>query len=161
MGGYKSCISALTPGDLAAVALDVGFAEGVAYALTRTFAKANAWHGLAIEVTRHTNVYVLTWNPFTGHGPYGTREAAVAAALAEHDPGDEEEEEEARARTAVYTSAFGRIIKFDKEDDGRFIARIPDLPGCMVYGDTMLEAFVLVQFLEERIILDRKAHGED
>jgi predicted RNase H-like HicB family nuclease len=31
-------------------------------------------------------------------------------------------------------------IVFDREDDGRWIAEAPDLPGVLVYGDSREEA---------------------
>ncbi len=31
-------------------------------------------------------------------------------------------------------------IEFDREDDGRWIADIPQVPGAMAYGDTRREA---------------------
>jgi len=32
------------------------------------------------------------------------------------------------------------IIEYEQEDDGRWIAEIPSLPGAMVYGSTREEA---------------------
>lgn len=38
-------------------------------------------------------------------------------------------------------------IEFDREVDGRHIASVPELPGCMVYGRTAAEAENKVQRL--------------
>lgn len=46
-------------------------------------------------------------------------------------------------------------IEFDREDDGRWIAEIPDLPGVMVYGETQEDAEVRVTALALRVIADR------
>jgi predicted RNase H-like HicB family nuclease len=46
-------------------------------------------------------------------------------------------------------------IEIDREDDGRWIAEIPGLPGVMVYGDTKLEAISAVQALALRVLADR------
>jgi predicted RNase H-like HicB family nuclease len=46
-------------------------------------------------------------------------------------------------------------IEIDREDDGRWIAEIPELPGVMVYGDTKLEAISAVQALALRVLADR------
>ena len=32
------------------------------------------------------------------------------------------------------------VVEFDREDDGRWIAEIPKLPGVMAYGNTKPEA---------------------
>ncbi|MBX9678234.1 MAG: type II toxin-antitoxin system HicB family antitoxin [Gemmataceae bacterium] len=51
-------------------------------------------------------------------------------------------------------------IDIEREDDGRWIADMPDLPGVMVYGDTREEAIGKVQALSLRVIADRIEHGE-
>jgi predicted RNase H-like HicB family nuclease len=43
-------------------------------------------------------------------------------------------------------------IEFEREDDGRWIAEIPSLPGAMVYGATPDEARSKVQALALRVI---------
>ncbi len=43
-------------------------------------------------------------------------------------------------------------IEIDREDDGRWIAEIPALPGVMVYGATREEAVSLVKALALRVI---------
>lgn len=51
-------------------------------------------------------------------------------------------------------------IEIDREDDGRWIAEAPDLPGALVYGSTRSEALVRVKALALRICADRLENGE-
>lgn len=46
-------------------------------------------------------------------------------------------------------------IEFEEEDDGRWIAEIPALPGVMVYAATRQEAQSKVQALALRVIADQ------
>ena len=46
-------------------------------------------------------------------------------------------------------------IEFDREDDGRWIAEIPDPPGVLAYGATRGEAEAAVEALALRVIADR------
>ena len=51
-------------------------------------------------------------------------------------------------------------VEIEREEDGRWVAEIPDLPGVMTYGDTRDEAVAKVKALALRVIADRRAHGE-
>ena len=51
-------------------------------------------------------------------------------------------------------------IELEHEEDGRWIAEVPDLAGVMVYGRTRQEAIAKVQALALRVIADRLDHGE-
>jgi predicted RNase H-like HicB family nuclease len=51
-------------------------------------------------------------------------------------------------------------IEFDREDDGRWIAEIPQLPGVLVYGANRDEALARVKALALRELADRFEHGE-
>lgn len=51
-------------------------------------------------------------------------------------------------------------VEFDREDDGRWIADIPALPGVMVYGDSKEAALAGVQALAFRVLADHVEHGE-
>ena len=51
-------------------------------------------------------------------------------------------------------------VEIEREDDGRWIAEVPDLPGVMVYGQTRDEAVSKVKALALRVIADRIEHGE-
>ena len=46
-------------------------------------------------------------------------------------------------------------IEFDREDDGRWIAEISQLPGVMVYGTTQVEAKARVEALALRVLAER------
>jgi predicted RNase H-like HicB family nuclease len=52
-------------------------------------------------------------------------------------------------------------IEIEKEEDGRWIAEIPDLPGVMVYGDSRNEAISKAEALALRVLADRLEHGEE
>ena len=43
-------------------------------------------------------------------------------------------------------------IEFEQEDDGRWIAEIPELPGVMAYGATKGESEAAVEALALRVI---------
>ena len=51
-------------------------------------------------------------------------------------------------------------VNLEREDDGRWIAEVPDLPGVMVYGQTRDDAISKVKALTLRILADRIDHGE-
>jgi len=51
-------------------------------------------------------------------------------------------------------------IEIDHEEDGRFVAEIPDLPGVLAYGVSEQEVLAKVQALALRVIADRIEHGE-
>ena len=51
-------------------------------------------------------------------------------------------------------------IELDREDDGRWIAEIPELPGVLVYGSTREQAIAAVEHLGVEVVADRIAHGE-
>lgn len=57
-------------------------------------------------------------------------------------------------------SAFNLKVEFEREDDGRWIADIPALPGVIVYGKTRKQALAAAQALALRVIADRLEHGE-
>jgi predicted RNase H-like HicB family nuclease len=51
-------------------------------------------------------------------------------------------------------------IESEREDDGRWIAEVPALPGVLAYGANEMEARAKVQALALRVIADRLDHGE-
>ena len=51
-------------------------------------------------------------------------------------------------------------VESDREDDGRWIAEVPDLPGVLSYGATQDEAQARVQALALRVVAERLEHGE-
>jgi predicted RNase H-like HicB family nuclease len=52
-------------------------------------------------------------------------------------------------------------IEIEREDDGRWIAEIPDLPGVMAYGNSRNEAISKAEALALRVLADRLEHGEE
>lgn len=59
-----------------------------------------------------------------------------------------------------YPSAVTLTVDFDREEDSRWIADIPALPGVMAYGATREEALAKVEALALRVLADRLEHGE-
>ena len=53
------------------------------------------------------------------------------------------------------------MIETEREEDGRWIAEVPELPGVMVYAETKEEAVLKVKALALRVIADRIEHGEE
>lgn len=51
-------------------------------------------------------------------------------------------------------------FEFELEEDGRWIAEAPGLPGVMVYGATRERALCAVKALTIRVLADRLEHGE-
>ncbi len=51
-------------------------------------------------------------------------------------------------------------IEIEREDDGRWIAEVPDIPGIMAYGISRQDAVAKAEALALRIIADRIDHGE-
>ncbi len=45
-------------------------------------------------------------------------------------------------------------VEFDREDDGRWIAEVPELPGVLVYGDSRDDALSKAQALALRVLAD-------
>jgi predicted RNase H-like HicB family nuclease len=53
-----------------------------------------------------------------------------------------------------------RRVILDREDDGRWLAEIPELPGVLVYGQTEDDAITKVKALCLRVLADRLEYGE-
>ena len=51
-------------------------------------------------------------------------------------------------------------IEIEREDDGRWLAEVTELPGVMAYGQTRQEALEKAQALSLRVLADRLEHGE-
>jgi predicted RNase H-like HicB family nuclease len=54
----------------------------------------------------------------------------------------------------------GFPVELEREDDGRWIAEVPSLPGVMVYAPTREEAMARVEALALRLLADRLERGE-
>lgn len=50
-------------------------------------------------------------------------------------------------------------IELDREEDGRWIAIAPELPGVMCYGDTRQEAVRNVEVLASAVHVDNLVNG--
>ena len=51
-------------------------------------------------------------------------------------------------------------IELEQEEDGRWVAEVPDLHGVLAYGRNRQEALASVQALALRVLADRLEHGE-
>jgi predicted RNase H-like HicB family nuclease len=51
-------------------------------------------------------------------------------------------------------------IELEQEEDGRWIAEVPDVSGAMIYGNSRDEALARVKALVLRVLADRLEHGE-
>ena len=51
-------------------------------------------------------------------------------------------------------------IEIEREEDGRWLAEVPELPGVLAYGASPSEAQAKVQALALRVVADRLEHGE-
>ena len=52
------------------------------------------------------------------------------------------------------------MIELEREDDGRWIAEVPALPGVLAYGQSRDEAVNRAEALALRVLADRLEHGE-
>lgn len=52
-------------------------------------------------------------------------------------------------------------IEIEREEDGRWIAEVPDLPGVMAYGQNQEVAISKVEVLALRVLADRLEYGEE
>jgi predicted RNase H-like HicB family nuclease len=51
-------------------------------------------------------------------------------------------------------------IEVEHEEDGRWIAEVVELPGCLAYGKTQVDALAKAKALALRVLADRLEHGE-
>jgi predicted RNase H-like HicB family nuclease len=51
-------------------------------------------------------------------------------------------------------------IEVGQEEDGRWLAEVPEIPGVLAYGRTRQEAISRAQALSLRVLADRLEHGE-
>ena len=51
-------------------------------------------------------------------------------------------------------------VETEKEDDGRWIAEVPELPGVLAYGESRDEAVRKAQALSLHVLAERMEHGE-
>lgn len=63
-------------------------------------------------------------------------------------------------RTIWYDGFMQLTLTLDREEDGRWIVEVPELPGVLVYGATESEAMAKAEVLALRVLADRIEHGE-
>ena len=51
-------------------------------------------------------------------------------------------------------------VEVEREEDGRWLAEVPDLPGVLAYGQTRDQAVARAEALALRVLADRLEHGE-
>lgn len=51
-------------------------------------------------------------------------------------------------------------IQHEQEEDGRWIAEVPELPGVLAYGSSADEAMAKAEVLALRVLADRLEHKE-
>jgi predicted RNase H-like HicB family nuclease len=56
--------------------------------------------------------------------------------------------------------AVNLSIEREQEDDGRWLAEVPELPGVLAYGSSAEEAMARAEVLALRVIAERLEHGE-
>lgn len=52
-------------------------------------------------------------------------------------------------------------VELEREEDGRWIGEVTDLPGVLAYGASRDEAVAKAKALAFRVLADRLEHGED
>ena len=52
------------------------------------------------------------------------------------------------------------IVELEREEDGRWIAEVVEIPGALAYGRTQEEALARVEALALRVVADGLEHGE-
>ena len=57
-------------------------------------------------------------------------------------------------------NAMNLSIESQQEEDGRWLAEVPELPGVLAYGASRDEALARAQMLAFRVLADRLEHGE-
>lgn len=55
---------------------------------------------------------------------------------------------------------MGLTVEIEREEDGRWIAEVPELPGVLAYGQSREEAIARAQALALRVIAERLEQGE-
>lgn len=51
-------------------------------------------------------------------------------------------------------------IECEREEDGRWLAEVPKLPGVMAYGTSADDAMAKAEVLALRVLAERLEHGE-
>jgi predicted RNase H-like HicB family nuclease len=51
-------------------------------------------------------------------------------------------------------------LECEREEDGRWLSEVPELPGVLAYGATPAEAMAKAEVLALRVLAERLEHGE-
>ena len=51
-------------------------------------------------------------------------------------------------------------VEYEREEDGRWLAEVVEMPGVLAYGSTSDKAIAKAQALALRVLADRLEHGE-
>ena len=51
-------------------------------------------------------------------------------------------------------------VEIEQEEDGRWLAEVPELPGALAYGESRDQAVARVEALALRVLADRLEHAE-
>lgn len=69
-------------------------------------------------------------------------------------------EQAGHLREIAREMGMGLTVEIEREEDGRWIAEVPQLPGVLAYGQSRGEAIARAQALALRVIAERLEHGE-
>lgn len=51
-------------------------------------------------------------------------------------------------------------LDYEREDDGRWLAEVAELPGVLAYGASANEAIAKAEIIALRVLAERLEHGE-
>lgn len=51
-------------------------------------------------------------------------------------------------------------IEYEREEDGRWLAEVPELPGVLAYGTSREQAMAKAEVLALRVLAERLEHDE-
>jgi len=68
--------------------------------------------------------------------------------------------ERRRRIAAIVEVTMHFTIEHEREEDGRWLAEVPELPGVLAYGATAEEAMAKAQVLALRVLAERLEHNE-
>ena len=51
-------------------------------------------------------------------------------------------------------------LECEREEDGRWLAEVPELPGVLAYGSSYAEALAKAEVLALRVLAEHIEHGE-
>ena len=63
---------------------------------------------------------------------------------------------EAPAYNRLMTARADFTIEYEREEDGRWLAEVPQLPGVLAYGSTADQAMAKAQALALRVLAERR-----